>query len=427
MMRNAFKRLTPHVLALVVSCGAVVLGACSANSRHLDADTRTPDLVLAGGGVQNENDEVLDAMVAHLKPGDTGVIIPFASGDQAGSAGSAKGRFESRREGVKFEVMPDPAADASAVEACVEMVDRCRMVFFTGGDQSRITARLLPPNVGAPILSALRRARSRGAVFCGTSAGTAVMSTTMFTGGGSESALANLPADDGEPDGATANAKPPARGVRLAPGIAMLGRDDVIMDSHVLRRGRYGRMVAALEKSGAKFAVGAADNCAVAITGDILRAIDENSVLIVDARQMKREGENIVNARVSILTRGDTFDLDAPLGDPRAFLSWEGHMMCVLRSDEAPDSPAEPRPRPSAWGRDGLPWLSERLRAEPGSVVTLESERFEVRLSADGLTRFPGGKHEATPRIVNARLDIVPRRTADVSVQGSRIDAAHSD
>ena len=374
-----------------------------------------PDLVLAGGGVRDENDSVLDVMVAHLRPGDSAVIVPFASGDQAGSAASAKARFESRAPGVSFEVMPDPQSDPGVVNACVTMIDRCRMVFFTGGDQSRITARLLPPNVGAPIYAAMKRARARGVVFCGTSAGTAVMSATMFTGGGSESALANLPADDGEPDGATANAKPPERGVRLALGIGMLGRDDVIMDSHVLRRGRYGRMVAALQKTGAKFAVGVADDCAVKIVGDYLEALGD--VLVIDARRMRRSDDRIENALVSILSSGDMFDLRAPLGSQDSFLSFESRAMCVLYSETRTPSKFESMPRPDAWGRDGLLWLSDRLRAAPTQVHTLESERFEVRLSADELTRFPGPKQHPSSRIVNARLDIAPRTSGTLSVK----------
>lgn len=400
-------RATPCAIALLV-------GACSPVQRHLDADKATPELVLAGGGVQDENDAVLDEMVAHLKPGESAVICPFASGDQAGSSASAGKRFESRRPGVQFEIMPDPQDDPGVVPRCVEMVDRCRMIFFTGGDQSRITARLLQSSTGEPIFAALRRARARGVVFCGTSAGTAVMSATMFTGGGSESALAGLPATDGEPEGATANAHPPLRGVRLAPGLDMLGRNDVIMDSHALRRGRYGRMIAALETTGATFAIGVADDCAAAIHRDVVRAIGRDSVLILDARPMNREGTDILNARVTILSHGDSFDLREPPASRGAFCAREERATEGLHSNDTPPSSLPGVRVPEAWGRDGLLWLSQRLRDQPSTVHTLTSDRFEVRLSADAHTQFPGSP--PTSRIVNARLDIVPRSLAGASV-----------
>jgi cyanophycinase len=397
-----------RLCAALLFLSVFAVGGCAPDRRHDEARLRTPDLVLAGGGVRDENDAVLDAMVAHLRPGDSAIIIPFASGDQAGSAASAKSRFESRAPKVTFEIMPDPQSDRAVVDACVEMVERAGMVFFTGGDQSRITARLLPPNVGEPIYSALKRARKRGVVFCGTSAGTAVMSATMFTGGGSESALADLPADDGEPDGATANANPPQRGVRLAPGLNMLGRDDVIMDSHVLRRGRFGRMVAALEKTGAKFAVGVADDCAVKISDGMLQAVGWEAVLVIDGRQMTRSEGSLRNVRVNILTQLETYDLDEQLGSPYLFMPFEAHAH-VLYDTTARKSKYADLPQPEAWSRDGLLWLSDRLRADRSRVHTLQSERFEVRLSADDFTKFPGPPHIPSCRIINAKLDIVPR------------------
>lgn len=397
--------LMPFVLCVAAALLAAVAGGCARSAPLL----QPPRLVLAGGGVSDENVEVLDAMAGHLKPGDSAVIIPFASGEPAESAADAQAWFQSRSPGVTFEVMPDPFADANVLKACVAMVDRCSMIYFTGGDQSRITQRLLPPGPGVAIADAIKRANARRVLLCGTSAGTAVMGATMFTGGGSESALADLPVTDGEAH--ATDAESPTRGLRLAPGVDLLGRGDVIMDSHVFRRGRYGRMVAAMKTSNAKFAVGVADNRAVSIRGGTLRAIGEHAVLVVDGRELTSTDEGVRGVRVTILSNGDTFDLDAPLATAAAFspskCAEHGHSEsngdASVREQANAPSPAE------AWDDDGLIWLSKKLRADRAATHTLQSERFEVRVLADQNTLFPGAGSSA--RVVNALLEIAPRKS----------------
>ena len=90
-------------------------------------------------------------------------------------------------------------------------------VFFTGGDQLRLTSLI----GDTPVFSRCYEIFAHGGVIAGTSAGAAVMSETMIVGG-NESHRPRI--DDG---------------LHLAPGFAFA--KDVVIDQHFSERGRVGR------------------------------------------------------------------------------------------------------------------------------------------------------------------------------------------
>lgn len=252
---------------LILGLAALVAAAhlAGAGRSHTDparaesARVAVPTFIAIGGGLDDDN----DAIYRHLLTrNDTNkiVIVPFASGDAKAAATRTAERFAKRRPGVTCVTLPDALEGPDAAKLAAEWIPHADLVYFTGGDQSRITPRFLDEK-GNPnaILRALQDGQLTWATpVGGTSAGCAVLSDPMFTGGGSESALADLPATDGEPEGDTANATPPKSGVRLGKGLGLI--PEVIMDSHFLERGRFGRMAAALEVSNRRFGVGVNEN-----------------------------------------------------------------------------------------------------------------------------------------------------------------------
>ena len=97
-------------------------------------------------------------------------------------------------------------------------------VFFTGGDQLRLTSIL----GGTALEGELNAAVKRGAVLAGTSAGAAAMTDIMIVSGQEESA-------------------PKRSSVRLAPGLGFL--KEVVVDQHFAERGRIGRLLAVVAQN----------------------------------------------------------------------------------------------------------------------------------------------------------------------------------
>ena len=67
---------------------------------------------------------------------------------------------------------------AAATEAAARRLDSATGIWFSGGDQVRVTAAL----AGTPVLRVMQRRYREGAVVGGTSAGAAIMSDSMITG-----------------------------------------------------------------------------------------------------------------------------------------------------------------------------------------------------------------------------------------------------
>jgi cyanophycinase len=135
-------------------------------------------------------------------------------------------------------------------------------IFFTGGDQLRITGIL-----GGSILgSALHRAYVTGAIVAGTSAGASAMSETMLVGG----------LDD---------ATPKKEIIRMAPGLGLL--NGVVVDQHFAQRGRIGRLLAAVAHNPYILGVGIDEDTAIVVkeTG-AFEVIGSGAVTVIDGKQV---------------------------------------------------------------------------------------------------------------------------------------------
>ena len=135
-------------------------------------------------------------------------------------------------------------------------------IFFTGGDQLRITSIL-----GGSILgSALQESYRRGIVIAGTSAGASVMSETMLVGG----------ADD---------AAPSKEIIRMAPGLGLL--KDVVVDQHFAQRGRIGRLLAMVAHNPYILGVGIDEDTAIVINNSAeFEVIGSGTVTVLDGREV---------------------------------------------------------------------------------------------------------------------------------------------
>jgi cyanophycinase len=178
-----------------------------------------------------------------------------------------------------------------------ELVRSANGAFFAGGDQSRITRALRHEDgSNTRMLDALWDLYRRGGVIAGSSAGAAIMSSTMF--GRPRAVLATLKLGVEE-------------GKELTDGLGFIG-DDVFVDQHLLVRGRFARMLPAMLKKGYKLGLGIDEDTAmVVLPNRDVEVVGYKGALVLDlANATVHEGAfNISDVRVSYLDNGDRWNI----------------------------------------------------------------------------------------------------------------------
>ncbi len=243
-------------------------------------------LLAAGGSLEADNALVYSSFVSLCGGAGTQIVVATAASADEPDAGSSMAR---RLAGYAPLSQIGVISRPTPGDETVRLVDAAGGMFFTGGDQKRVTDRYKPHGQDSPEALAMRRLLARGGVIAGTSAGDAMMSDPMFLTGGSLDALRN--------------------GAQIGPGMGFMPW--AIMDSHFFERHRFGRLVAALEQSGHRLGVGVSENAAVRIdlaTGWITGA-SEAASLLVDAGAAKRDGLNRSGVRCRVIELGDRLNL----------------------------------------------------------------------------------------------------------------------
>lgn len=295
---ETLSRLVPHlVLGLAIGCGG---SAARPDGHPPERDTEggtgevPPDaspsalgghFVLVGGGSRPES---VMRLFVRLGGGADGrfVVFPLASADE--DTGDFYER-ELRGYGARHVETVQIGDRRDAMNpARVDTVRRATAVWFSGGDQSRIAARL----VDTPMLEALREMHAAGGVIGGTSAGTACQSDPMLVGSGDEDVIRR--------DNIAT-----ARGLGLLRG--------VILDQHFIARRRQNRLLSVVLEHPSLVGIGVDEATAIWAAPDgTLEVVGEGTVAIYDARDARvTEGEALgaVGIRHAILVPGQRYDL----------------------------------------------------------------------------------------------------------------------
>ena len=187
----------------------------------------------------------------------------------------------------------------------VAILDDATVVFFTGGDQLKITSRL----GDSPIYERLCEIFSEeGGTIAGTSAGASMMCETMLVRGNEE-----LSARLGAP-------------LVMAPGLGFVR--NAIIDQHFAQRGRIGRLLGAVAHNARVLGIGIDENTAAVFENGHFDVIGENAVYIVDgssasysniAELEEDHALSLFDVRLHVLSHGDRFYLDKRLarGTPK--------------------------------------------------------------------------------------------------------------
>jgi cyanophycinase len=283
----------------VVLAWTVMLGVALAD----DAAPPKGALVIIGGGLRDDTTAVWQRIVA-LAGGRGARIAVFASAADR-PVGVAKSSVERLNHyGADAFVVPiavrlDGSDYLAAAEdpALAAAVRGAGGAFFSGGSQDRITRALRKADGGnSLVLDALWQMYRRGGVIAGTSAGAAIMSSTMFTEPKTVLTTLKLGVEEGQ---------------EIAPGLGFIG-DDVFIDQHLLVRGRFARMLPAMLKKGYRLGLGVDENSALVVgPGREVEVLGYRGALLIELAEASTEpGDfNLRNARLSYLDSGDRFNI----------------------------------------------------------------------------------------------------------------------
>lgn len=263
-----------------------------------------PKLAIIGGRLEDDNDAIYNEM-RRLAGGR---IVVFATASSAPEEVGAEtvGVFRAHGlDAVQVGVHGPGAVAAAQDKAIADLVEDYGSVYFTGGDQALITGALAPFGRESRVLKAIRKTQRKGSLVAGSSAGAAIMSEVMFSGGTSlEAATYGVVGDADEP------------GMLLAPGLGFFSWG--MVDQHFIKRGRFGRMVVGMLESGAKRGFGVDENTAMFVEGKTARVVGEYGAFVFDLTEAKADPDRrlIENIGVSYADNGDSCDLETGVVKP---------------------------------------------------------------------------------------------------------------
>ncbi len=249
-------------------------------------------LVLIGGG---EKPAAAMRKFVELAGGPSApiVAIPTAS-EEPDTPSYYLELFRDEYGCTNVEVLDITTREDASRPDYADIAAKARGIFFSGGDQNRITRALLDTPVGA----AIAKAFAGGAVIGGTSAGTACQSALMITGEGDFSVIR-------------------ANSVELVPGFGFFR--GVIVDQHVIARQRSNRLTSVILEHPELLGVGVDEDTAVWVRpDDTFLVMGSGSVLVLDAsnatvtRAPGEDGKDLLGVRdlsAHVLLPGEGFDL----------------------------------------------------------------------------------------------------------------------
>lgn len=178
----------------------------------------------------------------------------------------------------------------------IQRLRECDCVMITGGNQMRLTATL----GGTEFLKLLRqRYQTEKIVVAGTSAGAMAMSNTMIY--------------EGNPFRAHLKGE-----VKITTGLRLI--DNVIIDSHFEKRGRFVRLAQAVASNPGCIGIGLGEDTGMIITeGNKMEAIGSGLIVIIDGHEVIHtniadipEGNpmSIENLHVHFCARGNGYIID---------------------------------------------------------------------------------------------------------------------
>ena len=246
---NKYSRLFSFLLLLLV---------CNSNF----AQTPKGKLFIIGGG--NRSDKLMNQLlsISNLQKKDYIVVLPMSS-EQPDSAYIY---FKKQVE----KLTPNPIVmlnfnkQTATNQVLVDSLQKAKLIFISGGDQSRFMGLVH----NTPVFEAIHQAYSNGSTISGTSAGAAVMCEHMITGNQKLQTKYTSTFDNIR-----------YNNLETAVGLGLI--KNVIIDQHFLKRSRYNRLLSALVEFPTHTGIGIDESTAIIVRNKEIEIVGESEVIVV--------------------------------------------------------------------------------------------------------------------------------------------------
>lgn len=251
-------------------------------------------LVIIGGAEDKEGDcKILREFVRRAGGVNARIVVMTVATELPREVGENYIKVFERLGAEDVRIVDTVNREDGSSSTYLEAIEKATGVFFTGGNQARITSILKDTEIDA----AIHKRYSEGIVVGGTSAGAAMMPDVMIVDGDSET-------------------NPRVEVVEMGPGMGFL--PGVVIDQHFLQRGRLGRLISALAQQPAVLGFGIDENTAIVVNDNQFEVIGEGAVTVVDESAithsnigeiLKDEALAVCGAKLHILPHGYKFDM----------------------------------------------------------------------------------------------------------------------
>ncbi len=262
-------------------------------SRISDGDTRGW-IVPIGGAENKENDRHILERFVRVSGGADADIIVIPTASRINETGPRYEKLFCELGAARVTVMDFDTRRDCQEPGRLRLIEEATGIFFTGGNQLRLTTLL----GGTPVAKLIRVRNARGVTVGGTSAGASILSEHMIAFGDEGSSVIS-------------------GSVRLAPGLGLTNR--FIIDQHFRQRDRLGRLITALAYNPFAVGIGLDEDTAAFIGPDETIEVEgSGGVTVVDAADVSyssigdiAEGQPVcmLGLRLHILVAGATFNL----------------------------------------------------------------------------------------------------------------------
>jgi cyanophycinase len=282
-----------YVLIFVLSF-AVNQAFCQYKTKPVLPVLSKGSLFIIGGG--DRSVELINELIktANLRQRDYIVVLPMATAEPEASFEAIKKQLSAAAKNNIYSF--NFTAEKVHHQQWLDSLAGARLVFITGGDQSRFMKAVL----NTPVYEAIHKAYENGATIAGTSAGAAVMSKHMITG--------NQLLDTNYKE--TFN-KLRADNIEFESGMGLL--DSVIIDQHFIKRSRYNRLLSALTAYPGFDCIGIDEGTAIIVRGKSITVVGVSQVLrIADPKNVRLRENHLItfdNLQFSVYASGDKFSL----------------------------------------------------------------------------------------------------------------------
>lgn len=257
------------------------------------ADTNR-QLVIIGGAEDKEGDcTVLREFVRRAGGINSRIVVMTVATELPREVGDDYLRVFERLGVEDVRIVDTVEREDASSSTYLEAIEKATGVFFTGGNQARITSVLKDTDID----KLLHKRLGEGIVIGGTSAGAAMMPDMMIVEGDSET-------------------NPRIEIVKMEPGMAFL--PGVVIDQHFAQRGRIGRLLSAVTQQPVNLGFGIDENTAVVVSNNQFEVVGEGAVTVIDVsgithtnldQILKDEDLALCDVKLHILPHGYRFDL----------------------------------------------------------------------------------------------------------------------